>query len=132
MPEHKKSAMQHLKEISDVFEIWWDSSPLVFEPWAKEMIEKADPAHKDKLAAQLKVLFDTDNPSGCLFDGVTTNPKLTNTAIGILKDEMIPVVDEIIEGNRAKDNYLLAWKTIHKNLLLDPPYINNIFSEVFA
>lgn len=111
MPQHKKSAMQRLKETSDVFEIWWDSSPLVFAPWAEEMVEKADPADKEKLRAQLKVLFDPDSPEDCLFDGVTTNPKLTSTAIGILKDEMTPIVDKIIEGNKAKDNYLLAWKT---------------------
>jgi len=111
MPEFEKSSMQRLSETSKDFEIWWDSSPLVFAPWAKDMIDKADPADKDKLEKRLKVLFDPDKPENCLFDGVTTNPKLTNTAIGILKDEMIPIVDKIIEGNKAKDNYLLAWKT---------------------
>jgi transaldolase len=111
MPEFKKSSMQRLSETSKDFEIWWDSSPLVFAPWAKEMVEKADPAQKDKLKKRLKILFDTENPADCLFDGVTTNPKLTSTAISILKDEMTPIVDKIIEGNKAKDNYLLAWKT---------------------
>jgi transaldolase len=111
MPEFEKSSMQRLHETSGDFEIWWDSSPLVFAPWAKDMIDKADPADKDKLEKRLKVLFDPDNPTATLFDGVTTNPKLTNTAIGILKDEMTPIVDKIIEGNKAKDNYLLAWKT---------------------
>ena len=111
MPEFEKSSMQRLSETSKDFEIWWDSSPLVFAPWAKDMIDKADPADKDKLEKRLKVFFDPDKPENCLFDGVTTNPKLTNTAIGILKDEMIPIVDKIIEGNKAKDNYLLAWKT---------------------
>jgi transaldolase len=111
MPEFKKSSMQRLHETSVDFEIWWDSSPLVFTPWVEEMVEKADPADKDKLKERLKILFDPDNPADCLFDGVTTNPKLTNTAIGILKDEMTPIVDKIIEGNKAKDNYLLAWKT---------------------
>ena len=115
MPEYEKSAMQRLSETSDVMEIWWDSSPLVFGPWVDDMLAKADPEKREKLARQLKVLFDIDNPADCLFDGVTTNPKLTNTAIGILKNEMTPIVDEIIRENKAKDNYSLAWK-IYKEI----------------
>ena len=88
MSNFEKSSMQRLKETSKDFEIWWDSSPLVFAPWAKEMADKADPSDKDKITAQLKVLFDQDNPVNTLFDGVTTNPKLTSTAIKILKDKM--------------------------------------------
>lgn len=111
MPEYEKSAMHRLSETSDLMEIWWDSSPLVFKAWEKEMFEKADPLKKDKLRKQLKVLFDIDNPQNTLFDGVTTNPKLTSTALSILSEELSPIVDEIIEGNKAKDDYLLAWKT---------------------
>ena len=44
MPEFEKSSMHRLHETSEDFEIWWDSSPLVFAPWAKDMIDKADPA----------------------------------------------------------------------------------------
>lgn len=108
MPKFKKSAMQRLSESSEDFEIWWDSSPLVFEPWRKEMLEKADPSDKDKIAKYLKILFDVNNYGDTLFDGVTTNPKLTATALKILSDELSPIVDEIIKGNRAKNNYLLA------------------------
>jgi transaldolase len=111
MPKFEKSSMQRLKETSDQFEIWWDSSPLVFNPWVEDMIKKADPEKRDMLKEQLKVLFDPDNPAGCLFDGVTTNPKLTSTAIGILEDEMTPIVDGLIKDNPAMDNYKLAWET---------------------
>jgi transaldolase len=75
------------------------------------MLDKADPLQRDKLEAQLKILFDADNPADTLFDGVTTNPKLTNTALGILSEELTPIVDKIIDGNKAKSDYLLAWKT---------------------
>ena len=110
MSEYKKSAMQRLSETSVVMELWWDSSPLIFNKWMDSFIEKAKPEDKEKLKAQLKVLFDTDNPGNCLFDGVTTNPKLTNTALGMMTEEMNPIIDGIIEGNKAKSNYLLAWK----------------------
>ena len=111
MPNYDKSAMERLSETSEKMEIWWDSSPLVYEAWEREMLEKADPSEKDKLKKQLKVLFDADNPVDTLFDGVTTNPKLTSTALSILSEELAPVVDEIIEGNKAKNNYLLALET---------------------
>jgi hypothetical protein len=35
-------------------------------------------------------------------------------------------------GERSIFYAAAAGLDIHKNLLLDPPYINNIFSEVFA
>ena len=111
IPDFEKSAMQRLSETSDVMELWWDSSPLVFNKWKDSVLEKAKPEDREKLEAQLKVLFDADNPGDCLFDGVTTNPKLTNTALGILSSEMDPVIDEIIAKNIAKSDYLLAWKT---------------------
>ena len=111
MSAYKKSAMQRLSETSDVMELWWDSSPLIFNKWMDSVIEKAKPEDREKLKVQLKVLFDTDNPADCLFDGVTTNPKLTNTALGMMSEEMNPIIDGIIKGNKAKSDYLLAWKT---------------------
>lgn len=111
MSEYKKSAMQRLSETSDVMELWWDSSPLIFNKWMTSVIKKAKPEDREKLKAQLKVLFDTENPGDCLFDGVTTNPKLTNAALEMMAEEMNPIIDEIIEGNKAKSNCLLAWKT---------------------
>jgi len=111
MPNYEKSAMQRLSETSEDMEIWWDSSPLVYEAWENEMLEKADPLKKDKLKGYLKTLFDMGNPVDTLFDGVTTNPKLTSTALKILSEELAPIVDEIIEGNKAKNDYLLALET---------------------
>jgi len=74
------------------------------------MLEKAEPPKKERLENQLKILFDTENPQDTLFDGVTTNPKLTRKVLDLLPDMVAPIVDEIIEGNRAKSDYLLAWK----------------------
>lgn len=110
MSEYDKSAMQRLSETSDNMELWWDSSPLIFDTWKKEMLEKAEPLKKEMLEKQLTVLFDDKNPEDTLFDGVTTNPKLTRKVLDLLPDVVAPIVDEIIEGNKAKSDYLLAWK----------------------
>jgi len=108
MPEYDKSAMQRLSETSDNMELWWDSSPLIFDTWKKEMLEKAEPSKKEMLEKQLTILFDSKNPQYTLFDGVTTNPKLTRKVLDLLPDIVAPIVDEIIEGNKTKSDYLLA------------------------
>jgi len=41
MTDFKKSAMQKFDESNELTEAWWDSSPLIFKTWEKEMIEKA-------------------------------------------------------------------------------------------
>jgi len=110
MPEYEKSAMQRLSETSDNMELWWDSSPLVFDAWKSEMLGKAEPSKRDRLEKQLNILFDSKNPQNTLFDGVTTNPKLTRKVLDLLPDIVAPIVDEIIKGNKAKSDYLLAWK----------------------
>jgi transaldolase len=35
----KKSSMERFNETSKELEIWWDSSPLVFESWKKARIK---------------------------------------------------------------------------------------------
>ena len=74
MATYTKSAMQRLAETSKDFEIWWDSSPLIFKAWTKSMLDKAPQDKKGELEKQLKVLFDYDRPEDTLFCGVTTNP----------------------------------------------------------
>lgn len=110
MTTYTKSALQRLTEVSDDFEAWWDSSPLIFKTWAKSMIDKANPQDREELEKQLKVLFDYDSPSDTLFSGVTTNPRLTIKALNLLTDEINPIVDKMIMDNPVKDNYKLAWK----------------------
>jgi len=34
-----KSPMERMKETSDNLEVWWDSSPLVFESWKRKRIK---------------------------------------------------------------------------------------------
>jgi len=110
MAVYSKSAMQRLSESSDDMELWWDSSPLIFEAWAKKMVEKAAAEEKDELEKQLKILFDVKNPAETLFCGVTTNPRLTKKVLDLIPEEVNPIIDEIIKGNPVKSNYQLAWK----------------------
>jgi transaldolase len=110
MSAYTKSAMQRLSETSDNMELWWDSSPLIFEAWAKKMVEKAPAEEKVELEKQLKILFDIENPADTLFCGVTTNPRLTRKVLDLIPEDVNPIIDKIIKKNPAKNSYQLAWK----------------------
>jgi transaldolase len=110
MSAYNKSAMQRLSETSDNMELWWDSSPLIFEAWAKKMVEKAPAEEKVELEKQLKILFDIENPADTLFCGVTTNPRLTRKVLDLIPEDVNPIIDKIIKKNPAKNSYQLAWK----------------------
>jgi len=110
MSDYTKSAMQRLAEVSEDFEAWWDSSPLIFKAWAKSMIEKAPEKDRPELEKQLKILFDYDNPADTLFCGVTTNPRLTRKVLDLIPEEVNPIIDQMIKDNPVKDNAKLAWK----------------------
>ncbi len=111
MENFEKSAMQRLAESSENFEIWWDSSPLIFGAWTKKMIEKAPEQEKEILSQKLKVLFDYENPAETLFCGVTTNPRLTRKVLDLVPEEVDPIIDKIILDNPSKSDYELAWET---------------------
>jgi transaldolase len=72
---------ERLVDLSPGMEIWWDSSPVIFENWCNKILEKADTGDRDLLKAQFSRMYDRGNPMGQLFRGVTTNPPLSLQAI---------------------------------------------------
>jgi len=111
MANYEKSAMQRLAESGKDFEIWWDSSPLIFGAWAKTMLQKAPQDKKSSLEKQLKILFDYENPADTLFCGVTTNPRLTRRVLELVPEDVNDLIDKIIRDYTAKSSYELAWET---------------------
>jgi transaldolase len=107
---YNKSAIQRLSETSEDMEIWWDSSPLIFNDWAKKLLLKTSEDERANLEKQLNILFDQKNPGETLFDGITTNPSLTRKVIDLLPEEVNPIIDKIIKNNPTKTNYELAWE----------------------
>jgi transaldolase len=76
-----KHILEKMLEMNPNAEIWWDSSPLVYENWARGVLEKAPEGKRGRWSEQLKRLFDPDNPGVTCFRGVTTNPPLSLNAI---------------------------------------------------
>ena len=77
----ERNFFERLVDVSPGMEIWWDSSPVIFDNWCKKLLEKADTSDRDLLQTQFNRMYDRDNPKGQLFRGVTTNPALSLQAI---------------------------------------------------
>ena len=45
-----------------------------------------------------------------VFDGVTTNPRLTSKVLELIPEEVNPIVDRMIKENPAKTDYEIAWE----------------------
>jgi transaldolase len=105
-----KSAVEKLWEVNPEAEIWWDSSPIIFENWRQKMIEKA--AHKEEMTAWLDRMYNKNNrPLDNLFRGVTTNPPLSYNAIKEDPGYWEQWVDSLIAKERCKDTEVVFWQT---------------------
>ena len=106
----EKNLFEKLAEISPGMEIWWDSSPVIFDNWCDKMIAKAEGDDAETLKRQFARMYDTNAPMGQLFRGVTTNPALSLQAI----EDDIPywqdVTKSIVKENPGLDKEALFWR----------------------
>jgi len=110
MQDYKKCAIERLSATSENMEVWWDSSPLIYKSCAKKTVEATEDSYKAIMKAQLDRLFNPDNPAETVFDGVTTNPRLTSNVLNLISDEVNPTVDRLIKENPAKTDSEIAWE----------------------
>ncbi|MDW7755377.1 MAG: transaldolase family protein [Brevefilum sp.] len=106
-----KNPIERLMKTNPDLEVWWDSSPVVFESWVQMMIEKALPEDKEKLEMQLRKLYNAEAPEKSLFRGCTTNPPLSWQAVQSDPDLWGAYVDQLISKNPDLDNQEIAWLT---------------------
>jgi len=104
-----KSPVERLAETHPEMEIWWDSSPLIFEGWVQDMVKAAPPERKKVLEAQLRRLYVADDPAKSLFRGCTTNPPLSLTAVQTDPDFWSDWVDNLIAANPGIDVKTAYW-----------------------
>jgi transaldolase len=80
----KDHVLERLGATNPDCEIWWDSSPLIYESWKEQVLAKDPDAAASGWEQQLLRLFDrqTIESEGKMgFRGVTTNPPLCLAAI---------------------------------------------------
>lgn len=106
-----QSLIERLAATSPDLELWWDSSPLVFENWLQKMVREADPGTQGKLEAQLRRLYVADDPANSLFRGCTTNPPLSLKAVQSDPGYWDPWIDAQIESDPGISRQALSWIT---------------------
>jgi transaldolase len=106
----RKSVVERLWEVNREAEIWWDSSPILYENWRSKMMQKAE--NKEEMKAWLDRLYHPDNPPGKnIFRGVTTNPPLSYNVLKEDPDYWNQWVDRLIAKERCADSELVFWET---------------------
>ena len=102
--------LEDLVAVSPGMEIWWDSSPVILENWYAKLLAKASDADKPVLKAQFARMYDSGDPMGQLFRGVTTNPPLSLQAIQDDPPRWEEAAKEILAENPDLDTEGLFWQ----------------------
>ena len=105
-----KNLFEKLVEVSPGMEIWWDSSPVIFNNWCRKMLDKAEAGDRETLQSQFDRMYNPSNPESQLFRGVTTNPPLSLQAIQNDPAYWEKVAKDIIAENPGLDKEGLFWK----------------------
>jgi len=105
----EKNLFEKLVDVSPGMEIWWDSSPVIFNNWCRKMLDKAAPENREIMQAQFDRMFDDSSPETQLFRGVTTNPALSLQAINDDPSFWENVAKDIIAENPGMDKEALFW-----------------------
>jgi transaldolase len=105
----ERNLLEDLVAVSPGMEIWWDSSPVIFGNWCQKMLAKADAGDQGNLKRQFARMYDTADPMGQLFRGVTTNPPLSLAAIKDDPARWQKVAEGILKENDGLDTEGLFW-----------------------
>ncbi|MDZ4164099.1 MAG: transaldolase family protein [Smithellaceae bacterium] len=105
----KKNLLEKLVEASPGMEIWWDSSPVIFDNWRRKLLAKAAEGDRETIQAQCARMYSKDGKDGALFRGVTTNPPLSLQAIKDDEPYWQSVAAGIIKDNPGIDKESLFW-----------------------
>lgn len=106
-----ESPIERLAKTHPDMEIWWDSSPLVYEKWMQSMLEAAEPERRPILEEQLRRLFNLEDPAKSLVRGCTTNPPLSLKAVQSDPEFWDQWIDELIRSHPDLDRRELFWLT---------------------
>ena len=106
-----ESSVERLAKTHPDLEIWWDSSPLVYNQWVRKMVNAAEPPQKPILEEQLARLYNAETPAKSLFRGCTTNPPLSWQAVQSDLEFWSEWIDDLIQANPELGLKELTWLT---------------------
>lgn len=105
-----KHVLAKLAATNPECEIWWDSSPLVYESWAAKVVAGAPEGKAEAWREQLDCFLDPGSDDAVV-RGVTTNPPLSLQAIQNDPDYWTEQIRGIIADNPGADVETVYWKT---------------------
>jgi transaldolase len=106
-----ESPVERLARTHPDLEIWWDSSPLVYDQWVRKMIDEVKPARKPVLEEQLARLYNIEEPAKSIFRGCTTNPLLSWQVVKSDPVFWSEWVDDLIQDHPDLSVKELVWLT---------------------
>ncbi len=106
---NENNLLEKLVAVSPGMEIWWDSSPVIFENWCRKLLAKAKEGDQETLKRQFNRMYNKEKPEASLFRGVTTNPSLSLQAIKDDEPYWKDVTFGIIKKNPGIDKESLFW-----------------------
>ncbi|MCL6429273.1 MAG: transaldolase [Anaerolineae bacterium] len=107
----RKSPVERLAETHPNLEVWWDSSPLIFERWVEDTLAAANPRRKPVLEEQLRRLYVPEDPARSVFRGSTTNPPFSLKAVQSDPAFWDRRVDDLIRTHPEAGQKELFWLT---------------------
>lgn len=107
----EKSVLERLIEVNSEAEIWWDSSPIIYNDWTQDVLKELPEEDKGVVRKQFKKFYNPEDPQNMLFRGVTTNPSLSMAVFEIQKSYWEKFVDSLIDKNPGIDQEGLFWMT---------------------
>ena len=107
----RESVLERLTNVHPDLEIWWDSSPLVFQSWLRKMVDQAPVARKAAVEEELSRIYVASDPASSLVRGCTTNPPLSLTAVKSDPKFWNEWTDDLISSNPGLSQYEYFWLT---------------------
>jgi len=105
------SIFEKLQQVNPEAEIWWDSSPLIYESWADELLNSLkDKDKKEKIKKYLLHLHNPDNPEKFFFRGATTNPPLSLGVLSYHKQVWRKFANRVIRISPNKTPGQIFWQ----------------------
>ena len=105
--------LERLAQTNPECEIWWDSSPLIYDSWQRETLAKDTNAATSGWQDQLKRFLDpeTIKATGRMgFRGVTTNPPLSLQAIKVDPKLWADRIRSIAQADPHADVETVYWR----------------------
>lgn len=105
-----KSALERFADTHPGLEIWWDSSPLIFEHWKKDFLSRLQGKIREKMECYIQRLYSEDEPQNTLFSGVTTNPPLSKDVLSAYPEEWAKWTDDFVRLHPNLSVKECAWR----------------------